>query len=284
MSSRKQQAEDVRDEVADAVRGKLPLKSKCANMTLLIVNAVFFIVGVAFALGSASLLSVSEQFYGNGTFKTQLIIGLRLSLATGIFLVALSLLGCLATCRVSAFGFACYTCLLATVVILQLTAAVLIFVFGASVASMQVGGPSFRWQNGTIKKEWHTRPAYVIEHEAIRSFLNDTYTECCIHQHWTPDTGTSDTDRPNENSPQWRHCALAERLAGKCDGKTSHEFRRALKHGIASYAYPTAAAMLAFVVIELMVLIVASCVMWRICATPRTQYKVEKGFSKIEMK
>ena len=151
-----------------------------ANLTLIVVNFLFFITGVGFAMGSAALLSVADNFFGNEVFKQQVVIGLRLGLSTGIFLVVLSLLGCVATCRVSAFGLALYVFLLSMIIILQLTAAIVLFVFGESIASMDIGSMSMRWENGTVKKEWHTQPAYVVEHEALRSFLNDTYTDCCV--------------------------------------------------------------------------------------------------------
>jgi hypothetical protein len=263
------EAKDVRNDLADAVRGGkgLAFSAKMANLVLILVNFIFFVVGIAFAMGSAALLSFADNFYGNDVFKAQLALGLRLGLATGVFLVMLALLGCLATCRVSACGLAIYVFLLSTIVILQVTAATILFVFGTSIASMNIGGVSFRWENGTIKKEWHTRPAYVIEREALRSFLNDTYTDCCV---------------PPVHKV--RHCTLAQNLAGSCDGQTSKQFRTNLKNGIAAYAAPTAWGMLSFILLEIFILIVTSCVMWRICATPsNVQYKVKKGFSKIEM-
>ena len=77
---------------------------------------------------------------------------------------------------------------------------------------------------------------------------------------------------------------FAESLAGECEGQTSLEFRKNLKHGIGSYAAPAAWGMICFTTLEIFVLLVSSCVMWRICATPRSpNYKVEKGFSKIEL-
>ena len=134
-----------------------------------------------------------------------------------------------------------------------------------------------------LSKYRHTRSAYVIEHEAVFSFLNQTYTECCVHQHWDPNSGTSDNERSNENTKKYQHCQLAERLAGACEGQTSHQFRSNLKHGIAGYARPIAAAMLSFVFCELFVLTISICVMWRICASGNVKYKVEKGFSKVEI-
>ena len=160
------EAKETRDDIAAAVAEKLPLKSKVANLVLLTVNCIFFIIGVAFALGSSTLLASANEFYGNDVFKLQLVMGLRLGLAVGLFLVVLSLLGCLATCRVSACGLALYTSLLGLAILLQLCSVIILFVFGSSIASMQIGAPSFRYQNGTIKREWHTRPAYVVEHEA----------------------------------------------------------------------------------------------------------------------
>ena len=156
MSSNAQirEAEDARDEAASQIAQKLPLKSKLANCTLLIVNLLFFMMGLAFTAGASGLLSISDQFYGNDTFKLQLVIGLRLALSTGVFLVVLSLLGCLSTCRVSPIGLGIYTALLSTVIILQVSAVAIMFLFGASIASMEIGGPSFRWQNGTIKRQW----------------------------------------------------------------------------------------------------------------------------------
>ena len=260
------EAKETRDDLAAAVADKLPIKSKLANLVLLTVNCIFFIVGVAFAMGSSALLSVADQFYGNDVFKFQLVIGLRLGLAVGLFLVVLALLGCLATCRVSACGLALYTSLLGLAILLQIGSVIILFLFGSSIASMQIGAPSFRYQNGTIKREWHTRSAVVIEHEAVMSFLNDTYIDCCV----VKDVNT-------------KHCELALRLAGTCEGVTSKQWRRSLKHAIASYAAPTAFAMCGFLVMELFVLIVACCVMWRICSMSTTKYKVEKGFSKIEM-
>ena len=269
------EAKDARNNLADAVQsGKgLAFTSKMANLVLIVVNFLFFVVGVGFAMGSAALLSVADDFYGNDVFKAQLVIGLRLGLSTGVFLVLLALLGCVATCRVSSYGLACYVFLLSSIIILQLTAAIILFVFGTSIASMEIGGVSMRWQNGTIKKEWHTRPAYVIEREALRSFLNDTYSDCCVPP--------VHVDRDGN---ELQHCLFAERLAGTCQGQTSPQFRKNLKHGIAAYAAPTAWGLIGFVNLELFILVVTSCVMWRLCATPsNVKYKVRKGFSKIEM-
>ena len=264
---------ELGEEAASAIRSETPLRSKFASWLLLCQTAMFLTVGLAFVGAGAAALSTAEtflSFHSDESLATALRAGLQMGIATGVFLVVLAAIGCVATWRLSTVGLAVFVSLLGVAIVLQVAGAALIFNYGSQLNAIPISDISVKL-NGTSTPSISGKTGLDLEKEAFESFLNITYTECCVHKHW------------GEGSLEWRHCHLAQELAGSCD-QGAHRFKQSLADTLGSFALPLARAYVVFAAWQFFVFVLALCVLWRVASMSKVQYKMGKGFKRIEVK
>ena len=267
------EAAELAEEAAAAIRSETPLRSKFASWLLLCQTAMFLTVGCAFVGAGVAALSTAETFlsyHSDESLAAALRVGLRMGIATGVFLIVLAAIGCVATCRLSVAGLAVFVSLLGVAIALQVAGAALIFEYGAQLNAIPISKISVSL-NGTKAPTISGKTGLDLEKEAFESFLNITYTECCVHKHW------------GEGTPQWRHCHLAQELAGSCD-QGAQGFKQTLADTLGGFALPLARAYMVFAAWQFFVFVLASCVLWRVASMSKVQYKMGKGFQRIEVK
>ena len=260
-------------EVTSAIRSETPLRSSFASWLLICQTAMFLTVGCAFIGAGASALGTAESFmsyHSDESLATALRVGLRMGVATGVFLVVLSLIGCVATYRLNLIGLTIFVVMLGVAIMLQIIGGALIFNFGEQLNSIPISEVSFN-MTGTRSPVISGKTGLDLEREAFDSFLNITFTECCVHKHWS------------EGTPQWRHCNMAENLAGSCD-QGLQGFKESLARELANFALPLARAYMVFAAWQIFVFTLAFCVLCRVASMSKVQYKVGKGFKRIEIK
>ena len=274
MEEARAEVKEVADELTSAIRSETPLRSKFASWFLICQTTMFLTVGLIFTLATVSALDTTKSFlsyHSDEYLARMLTVGLRMGIATGIFLILLSVLGCWATCRLSVVGLTVFVATLGIAIVLQVAGSALIFEYGSQINNIPVTEINIALNKTTGTATISGKTALDLEQEAFKSFLNITYAECCVHKHW------------EEGSTQWRHCKIAENMAGSCD-QGKQEFKQALANRLSDLARPLARAYLVFAVWQLLVFVLASCVLWRVAHMSKVQYKMGKGFSRIEIK
>ena len=121
------------------------------------------------APSGAAALSTAEtflSFHSDESLATALRAGLQMGIATGVFLVILAVIGCVATCRLSTVGLTVFVSLLGVAIVLQVAGAALIFNFGSQLNAIPISDISVKL-NGTSTPSISGKTGLDLEKEAF---------------------------------------------------------------------------------------------------------------------